>query len=92
MEILREILRYRKADWDHEAMQSQASMFDNKNEPRSKILWRKLALNLLYMGANKNIIKTYRDKRNDSTLMMRRETIIPTQSFSSTMALSVKRR
>lgn len=34
LEILREILRYKKADWDREAMNNQKSMFDNDAEPR----------------------------------------------------------
>lgn len=57
-DILRKILKYNKSEYGLEAMTHQSSMFDG-DEPLSKKLWRKLALNLLYARPSKNILHNY---------------------------------
>lgn len=60
-QVVSELLRYKRSDWTQDKIENQRSMFD-KPEPESKHLWRKLAMNLLFTGHNKNVLTTYKDR------------------------------
>ena len=85
--ILRQLLRYNKEDWTDDTMKVQESIFDSHNAPKNP-LWYRLAMNLLYAGKNKNLVKRVRETPFDRSRFKREMT----QSFSSSLAAVSKRQ
>ena len=57
-------MKYNRDEWNQEAMNNQSSMFDGQ-EPISRKMWRKLAMNLLYARPSKSILTNYDENSNE---------------------------
>ena len=63
-EIVKEILNYKAGEWSHESMQNQANMFDVTATDTQKY-WGKLAMNVLFSCNSKNVVKKYKEERDN---------------------------
>ena len=63
-EIVKEILNYKAGEWSHESMQGQDNMFDSKATDSEKF-WGKLAMNVLFSCNSKNVVRKYKEERDN---------------------------